>query len=99
VEKTHQYSPVYPHQPVLGGVRLFQVGKLEIFIADNCVACTVESCWRTVVQLQLSETVIAQFVHEGVQKGGSALGVHPEFAMFGKIVTLLKEISQNYVKY
>ena len=66
---SHRQDLVDADEPALRGVGLFEVGKLEVFAADRCLAHLVVPASLTVACLHLPESIVAQTVHEGVLHG------------------------------
>lgn len=75
---------------MLGSVRFFQISQREIFVSDDGVSGAIVTCRAAIIQLQVAESVIAQFVHQAVQKCRGTLRVDSELAVFCKVVAFLQ---------
>ena len=53
MDSTQKYEPVYPNEPVLGCVSLFQVSKVDILLSNDSVAGTIKS--GRVAEIQLGK--------------------------------------------
>ena len=73
---------------MLSRVGFLQVGEVEVLVSDDRVSGAVESCRSVVVQLEVSEPVVGQFVHQTVEEGRRSFGVDPELAALGEVVGL-----------
>ena len=80
--------PVYPYEPVLCSVCFFQVSEVEILVSNDGVTSTIKASWRLIIQFEISETIVGQFIHQTVEECRSALVVNAEFAALGEVVAL-----------
>ena len=56
-------SPVNSDEPVLSGVRLFEVSEVKVLVTDNHVPGPVKAGGGVVIQFQVAETVVRKLVH------------------------------------
>ena len=73
VELVRLLDPVDPDQPPGRRVGLLQVREAEVFVSNHHVTGVVVTGGRVVAHLQLAKAVVAQLVHETIQKGLGSL--------------------------
>ena len=73
VELVRLLDPIDPDQPPGRRVGLLQVREAEVFVSYNHVTGVVVTGGRVVAHLELAKAVVAQLVHQTIQKGLGSL--------------------------